>query len=84
MRKPDYQRDGITLYCGDCLEILPELSGVDAVVTDPPYGTKNNCDYTRFSADNERTRPCGKVAFTRRLWVTMFLSIRCRSLITKT
>lgn len=27
-----------TLYCGDCLEILPELSGVDAVITDPPYG----------------------------------------------
>mgnify|MGYP006921301689 CR=1 FL=1 len=23
---------------GDCLEILPTLSGVDAVVTDPPYG----------------------------------------------
>jgi site-specific DNA-methyltransferase (adenine-specific)/modification methylase len=27
-----------TLYLGDCLEILPELEGVDAVVTDPPYG----------------------------------------------
>lgn len=26
------------LYCGDCLEILPKLSKVDAVVTDPPYG----------------------------------------------
>ncbi len=39
-RKPDYQTaDGrVTLYCGDCLEILPELEGVDAVVTDPPYG----------------------------------------------
>ncbi len=38
--KPDYQTaDGrVTLYCGDCLEILPEMSGVDAVVTDPPYG----------------------------------------------
>jgi site-specific DNA-methyltransferase (adenine-specific) len=26
------------LYRGDCLEVLPTLSGVDAVVTDPPYG----------------------------------------------
>ena len=26
------------LACGDCLEILPELGKVDAVVTDPPYG----------------------------------------------
>jgi site-specific DNA-methyltransferase (adenine-specific) len=25
------------LYLGDCREILPTLSGVDAVVTDPPY-----------------------------------------------
>lgn len=27
-----------TLYHGDCLEILPTLDNVDAVVTDPPYG----------------------------------------------
>lgn len=26
------------LYLGDCLEILPTLHGVDAVVTDPPFG----------------------------------------------
>lgn len=29
-----------TLYCGDCLKILPTLGKVDAVVTDPPYGIK--------------------------------------------
>lgn len=29
---------GCTLYQGDCLEILPTLAPVDAVVTDPPYG----------------------------------------------
>ena len=27
-----------TLYHGDCLEILPTLDKVDAVITDPPYG----------------------------------------------
>jgi len=27
-----------TLYHGDCLEVLPTLTGIDAVVTDPPYG----------------------------------------------
>ena len=26
------------LYLGDCLEILPTLPKVDAVITDPPYG----------------------------------------------
>lgn len=27
-----------TLYLGDCMEILPTLERVDAVITDPPYG----------------------------------------------
>ena len=35
---PYFQTDDVTLYCGDCLHILPHLGKVDAVVTDPPYG----------------------------------------------
>lgn len=35
----------LTLYCGDCLEILPSLTGVHALITDPPYGT--GFDYTK-------------------------------------
>ena len=31
--------ESVTLYLGDCREILPTLEKVDAVVTDPPYGT---------------------------------------------
>jgi len=31
-----------TLYRGDCLEILPTLGKVDAVITDPPYGINAN------------------------------------------
>jgi DNA modification methylase len=30
--------DNITVYQGDCREVLPTLGKVDAVVTDPPYG----------------------------------------------
>jgi DNA modification methylase len=30
--------EGVTLYLGDCREILSTLGKVDAVVTDPPYG----------------------------------------------
>ena len=29
-----------TLYLGDCMDILPMLDKVDAVITDPPYGLK--------------------------------------------
>ena len=34
-----------TLYHGDCMDILPTLGKVDAVVTDPPYGInyKHGC-----------------------------------------
>ena len=35
--KPYYERDGITIYHGDCREVLPTLGPVDHVITDPPY-----------------------------------------------
>jgi site-specific DNA-methyltransferase (adenine-specific) len=34
---PYYDHGGITLYLGDCREIIPALT-FDALVTDPPYG----------------------------------------------
>ena len=47
-----------TLYLGDCLEILPTLGKVDAVVTDPPYGVDGGRggdarDYGKSDYDNE-------------------------------
>ncbi len=38
---PYYSENGITIYHGDCREILPHLEPVDLVLTDPPYGTTN-------------------------------------------
>ena len=35
--KPYYQDDAVTIYHGDCREILPELPDVDLVFTDPPW-----------------------------------------------
>ncbi len=37
------------LICADCFDVLPTLSGVNAVITDPPYGVDWNTDYTRFT-----------------------------------
>ena len=51
---PYYERNGITIYHGDCREILPSVTAdVDIVLTDPPYGVaystgRRHCD-TRSS-----------------------------------
>ena len=36
--EPYYDHNGVTIYHGDCREILPTLGPVDLVLTDPPYG----------------------------------------------
>ena len=35
--KPYYQDKWVTIYHGDCREILPQLPRVDLVLTDPPF-----------------------------------------------
>jgi site-specific DNA-methyltransferase (adenine-specific) len=36
--KPYYDEGGVTIYLGDCRDVLPELGRVDAVITDPTFG----------------------------------------------
>lgn len=44
-----YDQDGITIYHGDWRDVVPYLSGVDGIVSDPPYGMDWNVDSARFS-----------------------------------
>lgn len=43
MISPYYDQDGITIYHGDCRDVLPSLErgSVDLVLTDPPYNAIN-------------------------------------------
>lgn len=34
--------DDVRLYLGDCMEILPTISGVDAVISDPPFSGRTH------------------------------------------
>lgn len=31
--------ESVTIICGDCMHIIPQISMVDAVITDPPYSS---------------------------------------------
>lgn len=54
MNRIERLAEGVTLYLGDAREITPTQDGIDAVVTDPPYGNKHSGDSGRFSGGNTR------------------------------
>ncbi len=37
--KPYYEQSGVTIYHADCHDVLRSLSGIDCIVTSPPYNT---------------------------------------------
>jgi DNA modification methylase len=55
--KPYYEQDGITIYHGDCREILGRVSA-DVMVTDPPYGVGLKAKLSRNTRGGGRT--CGR------------------------
>lgn len=49
--KPYYEDDKVTIYHGDTLDVLTDLgSGVDAVVTDPPYASGTRLEAAKSSS----------------------------------
>lgn len=65
MTAPYYADEFVTLYHGDSLDILPSLSGVGAIITDPPYssggafrGDRMNSTVAKYvNADTAAYRP---------------------------
>lgn len=43
--RKEFFAPGIELYCADCRDVIPTLGGIDAVVSDPPYGMKFRSNY---------------------------------------
>ena len=68
MIEPYYDKNGVTLYHGDCLQILPAL-GLNpakvALISDPPYGI--NADFKRTGM-RRRTKALDWVGDATRNW----------------
>lgn len=49
--KPYCERDGVTIYHANCLDILPMLGKVDHVITDPPYEAEAHTNQRRINRE---------------------------------
>lgn len=58
MPAPYYDRDGVTLYHGDCRDILPHIPDLafDLLATDPPYGIKRDGQPETFTKQARHKR----------------------------
>lgn len=57
---PYYEDDAVTIYHGDCREILPSLPHFDLVLTDPPYGIGEKWTKSAMVGKNGSSRLWGK------------------------
>lgn len=91
---PYYQHRGITIYCGDCIEVIDELSielyeVVGAVITDPPYASGTRAEADRGSsgamvrAGRFANRPMDNDQMTTHgfMWLMRTVARSCRPLI---
>ena len=60
--KPYYQDHYVTIYHGDCREILPELPMVDLVLTDPPYPDQH-LEYGKCDISFLKDMECRQLVF---------------------
>jgi site-specific DNA-methyltransferase (adenine-specific) len=57
--EPYYREGLVTLYHGDCRDVLPQLDDVTAIVSDPPYGVDNDTNYSQRSISRKGGRGRG-------------------------
>ena len=72
--KPYYEDSAVTIYHGDCREILPELKA-DLVLTDPPYGL--GFPYLSYQDSPEALVELIKSAFPMFLLCAPLVAISC-------
>lgn len=88
--KPYYDEDGITIYHGDCLDVLADLEcSIDAVVTDPPYASGSRLEASKSSSGAmlragrfaDRPIDLDQMTTTGFVWLLRSVAYRCRALL---
>jgi site-specific DNA-methyltransferase (adenine-specific) len=71
--KPYYQDEYVTLYCGDCLEVMPTLDVTfDACITDPPYEYIQSLEWDKNGFDKTKFVGCLINALSKNSMLAMF------------
>jgi DNA modification methylase len=68
---PYYDHGGITIYHGDCRDVLPSLDAQpDLVLTDPPYGVGERTDRRSKGRGTNPNRTQSTLTNARKAWTT--------------
>lgn len=66
--QPYYEHAGITIYHGDCREILPGLPKADLLLTDPPYGINADSEMHKKSGQQYGKAAAPKLIYPATSW----------------
>ena len=70
-----------TLYLGDCMDVLPTLGKVDAVITDPPYGLGKRMQGGTWGAKDHNSGFLQWDLEAKQEWIDSILSLGVDSII---
>jgi site-specific DNA-methyltransferase (adenine-specific) len=63
--KPYYEQSGVTIYHGDCREVLPQIKSCDHFISDPPYSDWVHAKIRRGGTVRpERHKPTGRAVIS--------------------
>ena len=70
-----------TLYLADCMEVLPTLDKVDAVITDPPYGLGKKMKGGTWGAKDHNSGFLKWDIFAEQKWIDQIIKLNTPSII---
>lgn len=53
----------VTLYLGDCMEIMPLLTGINSVISDPPFSARTHAGHDAIEGDGYDSAKRGKLGY---------------------